>query len=122
MNLLDSGPQDPDEVVAGPSILQHWLFVGAAWLGILPVYWSDYGWPGEVRPSRVVTSGWIALDLTGLITAVYALSAVGYSVLTTAIYVHAKRRARRMSWAEYIVYAPIALLLCWLLFTLFAIL
>lgn len=122
MNSSEPEPDDPSEAIAGPSALQHWLFVGAAWLALLPVYWTDYGWPGEVRRAHVASSGWITLDLTGLMTAVYALFVVSYSVLTTAIYVHAKRRARRMSWAEYVVYTPLALLLCWLLFTLFAIL
>ncbi len=48
----------------------------------------------------------------------YLALAIVYGALTTLIFVHARKRGRRMSWAEYIVYAPISLVLGYFLFML----
>jgi hypothetical protein len=96
---------DPNE--RRPSLLQHLLFVGVCWSFLPFVYWEDYGWPGE--PPHVPYGGnWIALDLTGLMTLAYVWFAGIYTALTTWALVRARKRPRKLSWAEYVLYAPLS--------------
>jgi hypothetical protein len=113
--MVDVAEPSEPEPAAGPSPLQHGVFVALCWLGVLPVYWSEYGWPGEVL-EPVQHGGWITLDLTGIFTLIYQFFAGSYTLLTTLIFLHARKRGRRMSWAEYILYGPVAfglLVLVW---------
>jgi hypothetical protein len=92
-----------------PSTLQHLLFLGGCW-SLLPfVYWEDYGWPGAA-PSVPSGGNWITLDFTGLMTTAYAWFAAIYTALTTWAFMRARQRARKMSWAQYIAYAPMSVL------------
>lgn len=107
-----------DERKRGPSAQQYFWFVGVCWAFLPLVYFEDYGWPGA--PPRVPYGGnWITLDLTGLITMAYVWFAGIYTVLATCVFVRARRMVRRMSWKEYVLFAPtsvLALIGVWMLY------